>query len=153
MVLLANTGKKNSPAHQVFPSRVSTRAWGDELLKNLWLHSDGRILGKSTLSPNVRGSKTVLDSEFHPVDSGFQSQVGFPILRAVFLIPKPRVPRFTRLNFLDFGLHKQKFPAIRNLDSLYTWSLGYSPSAVHDSYENMLYYDLKVLISFILPFI
>jgi len=154
----SNSPPKNLRAHQVFPSCVSTRAWGDEPVdvKRVKIYdciAMAEILGKSTLSPNVRESKTVLDSEFHPVDSGFQSLVGFPILGAVFWIPKPRILRFTSLNFLDFGLHKQKFPAIRNPDSLYTWSLGCSPSTVHDSYENMLYYDLKALISFILPFI
>ena len=102
-------------------------------------------LGKSILSQNVRESKTVLDSEFHPVDSGFQSLVGFPILGAVFWIPKPRIPRFTSLNFLDFGLHKQKFPGIRNPNFHYTWGdpLATVPLPYLDSYENKLYYDLK----------
>ena len=61
--------------------------------------------------PHVRESKTVLDSGFHTVDfgfqvldssicqwnlkSGFQSLVGFRILWAVFLIPKPRIPDST----------------------------------------------------------
>ena len=59
-------------------------------------------------SPNVRESKTVLDSGFHAVDStfqlldsslcqwnldsGFQSLVGFRIPGAVFRIAKPKIP-------------------------------------------------------------
>ena len=66
---------------------------------------------------------------------------------------------------LDSTFYKFKFPGFRIAQAkisrdpeswlpLYLrWSLGYSPSTVHDSYENMLYYDLKALISFILPFI
>ena len=59
-------------------------------------------------SPNVRESKTILDSGFHAVDSrfqlldsslcqwnldsGFQSLVGFRIPGAVFRIPKSKIP-------------------------------------------------------------
>ena len=40
---------------------------------------------------HVRDSKIFLDSEFHAVDSGFQSLVGFWIPWAVFRNPKPRI--------------------------------------------------------------
>ena len=59
-------------------------------------------------SPHVRESRAVLNSEIHAedsgfqvldspicqwnLDSGFQSLVGFRIPRAVFRIPKPRIP-------------------------------------------------------------
>ena len=42
-----------------------------------------------------------------------QSLVGFPI-------PNSRIPHSTSKIFPDFGFHKQRFPAVWNLDSL-TW--------------------------------
>ena len=61
-----------------------------------------------------------LDSSQWNLDSGFQSLVGFPILKAVFRIPKPRtpdstgkisrIPDSTSKNFPDSGFHEQKFP-------------------------------------------
>ena len=51
----------------------------------------------------------VLDSSQWDLDSGFQSLVGFPILKAVFRIPKPRIPDSTSKNFPDSGFHKQNF--------------------------------------------
>ena len=82
--------------------------------------------------PHVRESKTVLDSGFHTVDfgfqvldssicqwnlkSGFQSLVGFRILWAVFLIPKPRIPdstakiaRIPECGFLYMGRDIREF--------------------------------------------
>ena len=56
------------------------------------------------LSPNVRESKTVLDSGFQVLDSslcqwnldsGFQSLMEFGIPWAVFQIQKPKIPDFT----------------------------------------------------------
>ena len=63
------------------------------------------------LSPDVRESKTVLDPEFHSIDSGFQLldsgsslvELGFRIPTAVFRIPKPRISDSTRKNFRDSG--------------------------------------------------
>ena len=73
-------------------------------------------------SPNVRESKTVLDSGFHAVDSGltvldfslcqwnmdfgFQSLVGFRIPWAVFWIPKSRT---------DFVFPNKKFSEFADL--------------------------------------
>ena len=51
----------------------------------------------------------VLNSSQWDLDSGFQSLVGFPILKAVFRIPKPRIPDSTSNNFWDSGFHKQNF--------------------------------------------
>ena len=91
------------------------------------------------LSPDVRESKTFLNSGFHVtdsgfripgtgirilcqwnLDSGFQSLVGFQIPRAVFRIPKPRtpdstanfsmIPNSTRKNFEDS--EESRFPYI-----------------------------------------
>ena len=73
-------------------------------------------------SPHVRESKTVLDSGFHTVDSGsawywipvfvrgtldfeFQSLVGFAIPKAVFHIPKSRIPDFPSIILPDSGFH------------------------------------------------
>ena len=72
-------------------------------------------------SPHVRESKTVLDSGFHAVDSGFQLldsrsytvELGFriPIVRGIpdsdSCIPDSKAQ--------DSGFHKQKFPRFRIL--------------------------------------
>ena len=75
---------------------------------------------------HVRKSKTVLGSEFHAVDSGFQilaidsslyqwnldfgfqSLVRFRVPCAVFWILKPRIPDSAGQIFKDSGFHKQK---------------------------------------------
>ena len=78
------------------------------------------------VSPRARESKTVLDSVFHAVDSGFQlldpslsqwnlesgfqSLVGFGIPDSLSCIPDSKVQ--------DSGFHKQKFPGFQNSDSL-----------------------------------
>ena len=97
----------------------------------------------NTNSPTVddlfapcKGSKTLLDSRFHAVDSGFQLLdsrsfqwnfdsgfgllVGFRIPTPVFRIPRPRIPDSTSKNFQDSGFQIQKFPRFRNPDS-FTW--------------------------------
>ena len=78
-------------------------------------HVDFRVVA----SPYVRESKTVLESEFHAVDSGFQlldsrsfsMKLGFRI-SIVSGIHDSKVP--------DSRFHMQKFPGCPNLDSL-TW--------------------------------
>ena len=88
-------------------------------------------------SYNVRESKTLLDSGFHAVDSGFylldsrsfsvelgfriRIVSGFRIPTPVFRIPKPRIPDSTSKNFQDSGFQMQKFPWFWNPDS-FTWS-------------------------------
>ena len=83
----------------------------------------------------LRESKTILDSGFHSVDSGFQvldsSQwnldsgfqllVGFRIPWAVFRIPKPRIPDSTSKNFLDSGIRisDSKFHFLMSLTSMF----------------------------------
>ena len=52
-----------------------------------------------------KGSKTVLDSGFHTVDSGF-------------FIRGTRIPDFTSKNFQGSEFHQQKFPGFENPDSL-----------------------------------
>ena len=63
--------------------------------------------------------RTVLDSGFHAVDSGFQELCrwnmdsafqlleGFRIPWAAIRMAKPRIPDYTSKNFPDFGFHKQ----------------------------------------------
>ena len=41
---------------------------------------------------------------FRSLDSGFQTLVRFQILWAIFRIPKPRIPHFTRKNFPESGI-------------------------------------------------
>ena len=79
------------------------------------------------MSPHVRESKTLLESGFHAVDSGFQLQdsrlellVGFRISTPVFRIPRPMIPDSTSKNCQDSGFQMQKFPRFRNPDS-FTW--------------------------------
>ena len=90
----------------------------------------------SEFSPQVRGSKTVLDSGFHAVDCEFQlldsrsytAELGFriPIVRGIpdsdSCIPdsKARIPDSTSKNFPRFRILMQKFSGFRNPDSL-TW--------------------------------
>ena len=78
------------------------------------------------LLPHIRESRTVLDSGFHAVDSGFQvldsslcqwnvdsgfqSLVGFPIPWAVLRIPKPMVPDSVSKHFPDFFTWGGKYP-------------------------------------------
>ena len=76
----------------------------------------------------LRESKTVLDSDFHAVDSEFfvsgtyvvvsdysNRQCDSRIPGAVLGIPKPRFPDSTQKNFPDSGT---KFGGFRNADSL-----------------------------------
>ena len=82
-------------------------------------------------SPHVRESKTVLDSGFQAVDSGFhvlgsrlcqwnldseiQSLDRFRIPCTVFQISMHTIPESkSKIFFLNFGLHKQKFVRLRN---------------------------------------
>ena len=105
-----------------------------ELIRYITLH----------FSPNVRKSKTVLDSGFHAVDSGFQeldsglfrwnldsrfqSLTGFRVPRAVFQIPKPQIPDSSRKKFPRFRnpqvkisrIPESRFPYFRNC--LYVWT-------------------------------
>ena len=98
------------------------------------------------VSPRARESKTVLDSVFHAVDSGFQlldpslsqwnlesgfqSLVGFRIPWAVFRIPKPRIPDSTSRNFpgsriripLRFLFEIRSITEISSVESLFTCS-------------------------------
>ena len=80
-----------------------------------------RRINVTIVSPHVRESKTVLDSGFHAVDSGFQLlvsrsytvELGFriPIVRGIpdsdSCIPDSKAQ--------DSGFHKQKFPRFRIL--------------------------------------
>ena len=62
--------------------------------------------------PHVRESKTVLDSEFHAVDSGFKVldsrsfsvEFRFRIPYAIFRIPKSRISDSSCKNFSDSGI-------------------------------------------------
>ena len=115
-------------------------------------------------SPHVRESKTVLDSGFHitdsgfqvldsnlcqwNLDSGFQSQVGFRILWAVFQIPKPRIPDSTSINFLDCGIQIPLHGAIlfsyfrpRDVNPENSVSLKCSPMHVYPSAYVCLIYE------------
>ena len=78
------------------------------------------IIFERTLSPDESESKSVLDSGFHAVDSGFQVLdstlcqwnldswfqywLGFPILWTVLRIPKPRIPDSSNTIFTDSGI-------------------------------------------------
>ena len=46
-------------------------------------------------------------------DSGFQSLVRFQVSRAVFRIPKPRIPDFTSKIISESGFNKQESPGLR----------------------------------------
>ena len=115
-------------------------------------------------SPHVRESKTVLDSGFHitdsgfqvldsnlcqwNLDSGFQSQVGFRILWAVFQIPKPRIPYSTSINFLDCRIQILLHGAIlfsyfrpRDVNPENSVSLKCSPMHVYPSAYVCLIYE------------
>ena len=80
----------------------------------------------SARSPHVREPKTVLDSGFHAVNSGFQALdsslcqwnlgSGFKSLEGL-RIPKHGIADSTS-NFPDSGFHQQKFIAFRNPHSL-----------------------------------
>ena len=83
------------------------------------------------LSPHVRESKTVLESGFRTVDSGFQvldSSICQENLDSGFQNLARISDSISKL-FPDSGFHKEKFPRFRNLDSL-TWSehLGWFPN-------------------------
>ena len=81
-------------------------------------------------SPHVRESKTVLDSWFQAVDSGFQvlDQVFFSetfIPDSLSCIPDSKaqgswssIPHSTGKIFPDSVFHKQKFLGFRNPDSI-----------------------------------
>ena len=78
-------------------------------------------------SPLVRKSKTVLDSDFHTVDSGFKVldfnfqrnlDSGFQSLVGCFWIPNPRISDSATKMFPDSGIPKQEFPRLWNPDSL-----------------------------------
>ena len=100
-------------------ARYNKRSWGNpssfQGLSSLLapcLHNFPFAQYLYLFAPNVRESKTVLDSGFYFVDSrflvldfslcrwdldsGFQSLVWFPIPYGVFQIPKPRIPDSTR---------------------------------------------------------
>ena len=78
------------------------------------------------VSLHVRESKTVLDSGFHAVDSGFQLldstsfsvELGFriPNLYSGLEGPGFQIPQAKR--FLDSGFQVQKFAGLRNPDTL-----------------------------------
>ena len=88
----------------------------------------------SPILPHGRESKTVLDSGFHLVysgfplldsslclwnlDSGFQSSMGFRIRWAVFQIPKPRILDPTGKIFFEFWIPQAKISWILESDSL-----------------------------------
>ena len=73
------------------------------------------------ISPNVKESKTVLDSGFHAVDSGFQVLDCTLFVSATWILGSifSRIPN--SLNCIpdndskaeDFGFHKQNFPRFR----------------------------------------
>ena len=72
--------------------------------------SDGKIdpVLWARNSPHVRETKTILDSGFHAMDSGFQSWI--PDLFQWNLDPDSKAQ--------DSGFHMKKFPGFRNPDSL-----------------------------------
>ena len=87
---------------------------------------------KNYNSPRVRGDSLgfwilrrrfwISGTGFHSrqwnFNCGFQSLVGFLIPRAVFLIPKPRIPDSTSKNFTGFVIRIPLHRAIQ-LDTLY----------------------------------
>ena len=80
----------------------------------------------------------VLNSSQWDLDSGFQSLVGFPILKAVFRIPKPRIADSISKHFPDSVIHKQTFPGFRK-DSL-TWSelkIVYSTARIISTFTSL----------------
>ena len=73
----------------------------------------------SNTSPHARESKTVVDSGFHAVESGFRAGTGRLCLSVElgFWIPiVSRIPADSKAQ--DSGFSKQKFPRFQNLDSL-----------------------------------
>ena len=98
--------RANFKPHTIFPQ-----------ISQFFPHETGESGHRNRISPPLRESKTVLDSGFYAVDSGFQvrdssccqwnlgsefqSLVGFRIPWAVFRIPKPRILDSTRKNLPD----------------------------------------------------
>ena len=80
------------------------------------MHVDFRVVA----SPYLRESKTVLESEFRTVDSGFQllDSRSFSMKLGLFRIPI--VSGMPDSKVLDTRFHMQKFPGRSNSDSL-TW--------------------------------
>ena len=60
-------------------------------------------------------------------DSGFQSLVRFQISRAVFRIPKPRIPDFTSKIFSESVFNKQESPRLRTALHGTTRKCGQAP--------------------------
>ena len=117
-------------------------------------------------SPNVRESKTVLESGFQVLDSslcqwnldsGFQSLEGFRTPRAAFRIPKPRIPysastifpdssfRSTSKNFREsrirIPLHRAPI-ALSSRD--HSWNLFFflmRPDSLFSGLEHPIYWE------------
>ena len=97
----------------------------------------GCLLEWCTTSPYVRESKTVLDSGFHSVDSGFQlldsrsfsMELGFRISivsgipNSYSCIPdsKAKIPDSTGKNFQDSGFHMQTLPGFPYMGRTTAW--------------------------------
>ena len=77
------------------------------------------IWGESNaLSPHVRESKTILDSEFHVVDPRFQSLVAFRISLSYIPDSKAQDPYSTsKISSFPATINKN-IPGIPDLDSL-----------------------------------
>ena len=119
----------------------------DSASKNSWIRESGNLVPRShsvlrwsreiwVLVLHVRESKTLLDSGFHAVDSGFQLLDSRPFPAELWFwiwivsgipdsytcIPdsKAQDSRFHKQKFPRFWISNAKFPGFRNPDS-FTW--------------------------------
>ena len=131
------TGLKHPPPFgSLLPVFFSLLAFSSAILRiepTFNVPRSGEQHQTTIFSPHVRESKTVLDSGFHAMDSGFQNQWDFRtpdsivsgILDSLRYIPGSKAQ--------DSGIHQQEFLGFRTPDFL---SWGKCSQAIHRACDN-----------------